>query len=412
MHSATLLSPQTPAITSLLQLPVQVALAAAKQPTLPSAFGEQLVKLLPLPNQPAESAITPTAVPAMASATQTTVVPQQSAAAPQQQPDPAPQSDGAAPATELLPIALPVLALPDTAAPVRQPAVTTKANRAAAPARRASSAAAVVTSSAALTQQQPVPTNPPAQLPTSAAPALKPVLEPASPHGEAIHPAHDAQPVTTQPATSPVSAPKAAEADLPPIAAPVPAPLADAQVSAPPQPAAAAVTPISADAIAHVMPAPAEPASAPQPIPGTTTVTAPVSSPLAPSPATQIAPALVQMGHASDGSQRLTVRLDPPDLGHVQIRIDRPAEAPAHVEITVEKPETLTLLLRDQPQLQRALDQAGVPAEGRSVTFHVATPEASSRNEPATAPAPSVASGGLSGDGTHGAPRQGGQPTR
>jgi Flagellar hook-length control protein FliK len=130
------------------------------------------------------------------------------------------------------------------------------------------------------------------------------------------------------------------------------------------------------------------------------------------SPAAQIAPALVQMGHASDGAQRLTLRLDPPELGHLQIRIERPPDAPARVEITVEKSETLTLLLRDQPQLQRALDQAGVPADGRSVTFHVAAPEASPPSETATAPAPSVASGGLSGDASHGAPWQDSQSGR
>ena len=97
------------------------------------------------------------------------------------------------------------------------------------------------------------------------------------------------------------------------------------------------------------------------------------------------------------------MRLDPPELGHVQVRIDRPPDAPARVEITVEKVETLTLLLRDQPQLQHALDQAGVPAEGRSVTFHIASPEPAPRSEPAAVPAPGVATGGPSGDGSHGA---------
>ena len=104
------------------------------------------------------------------------------------------------------------------------------------------------------------------------------------------------------------------------------------------------------------------------------------------------------------------MRLDPPELGHVQVRIDRPSAAPARVEITVEKPETLALLLRDQPQLQRALDQAGVPAEGRSLTLHVASPEPVPRNEPPAASAPGAGAGGLSGDGTHGAPQQGGRP--
>jgi hypothetical protein len=87
------------------------------------------------------------------------------------------------------------------------------------------------------------------------------------------------------------------------------------------------------------------------------------------SPAAQVAPALASITQASDGSSRLTLRLDPAELGHVQIRIDRPQDAPARVEITADRPETLALLQRDQPQLQRALDQAGVPAD-RSLTFH------------------------------------------
>jgi flagellar hook-length control protein FliK len=106
------------------------------------------------------------------------------------------------------------------------------------------------------------------------------------------------------------------------------------------------------------------------------------------------------------------MRLDPPELGHVQIRIDRPLDAPARVEITVERTETLTLLLRDQPQLQRALDQAGVPPDGRSVTFHVATSEAGQRSDGAPTSNPGTASSGLAGDGSHGASRQGGSPTR
>ena len=71
----------------------------------------------------------------------------------------------------------------------------------------------------------------------------------------------------------------------------------------------------------------------------------------------------------------MTLRLDPPELGQVQIRIDRPQDAPARVDIAVERPDTMTLLLRDQGQLQRALDQAGVPAEGRSLTLHIAAPD-------------------------------------
>jgi len=130
-----------------------------------------------------------------------------------------------------------------------------------------------------------------------------------------------------------------------------------------------------------------------------------------PTPAAQITPALVSMSHAPDGAQRLTMKLEPPELGQVHIRIDRPIDAtPARVEITVERPETLQLLLRDQPQLQRALDQAGVPAEGRSITFHVTTPEPAARTETAMAPMPAGSSAAMGGDLSHSASRQGGRP--
>ena len=184
-------------------------------------------------------------------------------------------------------------------------------------------------------------------------------------------------------------------------------------VDATPPQAAQAAAPVQSAALPAVeltVPAALPETAAPSTPPSLITAASPSH---AASPAAQIAPALVQMGHAPDGAQRLTVRLDPPELGHVQVRIDRPAEAAARVEITVEKPETLTLLLRDQPQLQHALDLAGVPSEGRSVTFHIASPEPTPRSsEPATAPAPGVAAGGLSNDGSHGTPRQGGQSGR
>ena len=156
-------------------------------------------------------------------------------------------------------------------------------------------------------------------------------------------------------------------------------------------------------------PLPGDTATAPAAAPAST---APVSAPNAQmaSPAAQVAPALVAMGHAPDGAQRLTMRLAPPELGQVEIRIDRPPDAPARVDITVEKPETLTLLLRDQPQLLHALDQAGVPPEGRSVTFHVVAPEPPARMDAASIPSPSgPASNGLAGEYSQGASRQGGE---
>lgn len=95
------------------------------------------------------------------------------------------------------------------------------------------------------------------------------------------------------------------------------------------------------------------------------------------SPAQQIAAPLVALASGTDRSQRLTVRLDPEALGAVQIYIERPKDGPARVEITVERAQTLSLILRDQPQLQRALDQAGIPPDGRTLQFEIAAPNPS-----------------------------------
>jgi flagellar hook-length control protein FliK len=191
------------------------------------------------------------------------------------------------------------------------------------------------------------------------------------------------------------------QADLPPTSPQSVSDQADTSITTP------ATMPVATPLALH--PLPGDAATAPA---ATSASAAPASAsnPQLASPAAQVAPALVAMGHAPDGAQRLTMRLAPPELGQVEIRIDRPPDAPARVDITVEKTETLTLLLRDQPQLLRALDQAGVPPEGRSVTFHVVAPEPPTRLDATSIPSPSgAASNGLAGEYSQGASRQGGQ---
>ena len=77
------------------------------------------------------------------------------------------------------------------------------------------------------------------------------------------------------------------------------------------------------------------------------------------------------------------------------------------VTLTAERPQTLDLLARDQTQLHRALDQAGVPAEGRSVTFHLApAPSADPPRTDTTATVASPQSSGISaGDAGAGSDR-------
>lgn len=92
-------------------------------------------------------------------------------------------------------------------------------------------------------------------------------------------------------------------------------------------------------------------------------------------PARQVGPALVAIFNRPEGGDRIVVRLEPRDLGQVELRVERPDALSAHVHVSAEKPQTLALLVADRPRLEQALDQAGVPAHGRDIVFHLAPPE-------------------------------------
>ena len=109
------------------------------------------------------------------------------------------------------------------------------------------------------------------------------------------------------------------------------------------------------------------------------------------SPVEQVGPALVSLVKSTNGSQEMTVRLQPNELGKVQIRISRALSGITQIEIMAERPSTLLTLQRDQPQLHRASDEAGIPAAGRAVTFHAAPPT------PTTSRDTSASSGGSGG---------------
>ncbi len=88
------------------------------------------------------------------------------------------------------------------------------------------------------------------------------------------------------------------------------------------------------------------------------------------------------------------MRLEPASLGQVEVQITRPPDGPASVKVTAEQPQTLLLLVRDQPALQQALGRAGLTLDPQSVTFHLAP------SQPATpAAAPVAASQGAASNG-------------
>ncbi len=192
-----------------------------------------------------------------------------------------------------------------------------------------------------------------------------------------------------------------------PAAPPRPASTPAAPAFEAPQPAATAVALANAmtGRAAPLEPSesegkPAEPTDASVPVAGAAVLPRPaappqlpVAGPMSPadSPALplagQLGPAFTTLAPPA-GPARLVVRLDPAELGQVQVGITRPANGPTRVELMAERPDTLLLLMRDQPALHRALDLAGVPAEGRTLHFQIGTPDAAS-----PAPAQQAASG-------------------
>lgn len=70
--------------------------------------------------------------------------------------------------------------------------------------------------------------------------------------------------------------------------------------------------------------------------------------------------------------QELTVELDPPELGRMQIQLSMEKDGPMKVHLLAEKQDTLALFQRDSHALKSALDQAGIQIDNSSLTFDLA----------------------------------------
>ena len=98
------------------------------------------------------------------------------------------------------------------------------------------------------------------------------------------------------------------------------------------------------------------------------------TAPSAPSAVGQLTPVFASLASAAPGMPNsLVIRLDPAELGRVQVRVDRTADGPAHVMLAVERSETLALFMHSQTQLHQALDAAGLAADGRTVQFSLSS---------------------------------------
>jgi hypothetical protein len=92
-------------------------------------------------------------------------------------------------------------------------------------------------------------------------------------------------------------------------------------------------------------------------------------------PATQLVAMMIEK--AATGSdkakQELSVQLDPPELGRMQIHLSMEKGETMKVHLIAEKQETLTLLQRDSHILKSALDNAGIQTDGSSLSFDLSS---------------------------------------
>jgi chemotaxis protein MotD len=81
------------------------------------------------------------------------------------------------------------------------------------------------------------------------------------------------------------------------------------------------------------------------------------------------------------GKTRFEIRLDPAELGRIDVRIDIDRHGQVTSHLTVERPETLSMLRQDANQLQRALDNAGLSTGNGGLQFSLRDQSSQGQND-------------------------------
>jgi flagellar hook-length control protein FliK len=118
-------------------------------------------------------------------------------------------------------------------------------------------------------------------------------------------------------------------------------------------------------------------AASPAPMPSAANLTATVATG-APVPLSGLAVEIAASVHS--GKTRFDVRLDPADLGRIDVRIDVDRNGQVTSHLRVEKPETLSMLQQDAPQLRQALDDAGLKTGNGGLQFSLRDQSSSGQN--------------------------------
>jgi flagellar hook-length control protein FliK len=81
------------------------------------------------------------------------------------------------------------------------------------------------------------------------------------------------------------------------------------------------------------------------------------------------------------GKNRFEIRLDPPELGRIDVKLDVDRSGNITSQLVVDKPETLNLLRNNAPQLERALQDAGLKTGDNGLQFSLRDQNPGSQNQ-------------------------------
>jgi len=144
---------------------------------------------------------------------------------------------------------------------------------------------------------------------------------------------------------------------------------------------APAVTPASHDGLLDPALPAAQPIHAPTSSAGATAAPAPQLNVMAAGPmAVPLNGLAMDIAlRAAGGSSRFEIRLDPAELGRIDVRLDVDKHGNVTSHLTVERPATLDMLRNDAPRLQQALEDAGLKTGDGGLQFSLRDQSSSGR---------------------------------
>jgi flagellar hook-length control protein FliK len=111
------------------------------------------------------------------------------------------------------------------------------------------------------------------------------------------------------------------------------------------------------------------PAASTTAAPTATTATTAAAANLSATPVPIAGLAVAIASQAQAGRNRFEIRLDPPELGRIDVRLDVDRDGRVTSRLVADRADTLDLLRRDAPELQRALQDAGLKTSDSGMQF-------------------------------------------